>query len=116
MTLPNPAENVLFSEGDLPVKTLFDGVAAGLAWGEKIMFSLVSFDAHGEVPEHSHPHEQAGICLEGRFELLVEGAARVVTVGQMYLIPGNTPHAARALGEPCKTLDVFAPPREEYKD
>ncbi|MBN1343088.1 MAG: cupin domain-containing protein [Phycisphaerae bacterium] len=115
MTQPNPAERVFFARDDMPVTRLFEGVTARLAWGEKVMLSLVDLDPGGEVPEHSHPHEQAGICIEGHFELVVNGQARLVEAGQMYIIPGDTPHAARAVDEPCKTLDIFAPPREEYK-
>jgi len=111
----NPAEAVLFSEGDLFAKRLSEGVTVGLAWGEKIMLSMLRFEPGGAVPEHSHPHEQAGICLEGQFELTVDGRTRVVQPGQMYLIPGDTPHAACALDGACRTLDIFAPPREEYK-
>ncbi len=111
----NPAQAVLFCEGDLFTKHLSEGVTVGLAWGEKIMLSMVRFEPGGAVPEHAHPHEQAGICLEGQFELTVDGQTRVVQPGQMYLIPGGAPHAARALNGACRTLDIFAPPREEYK-
>jgi quercetin dioxygenase-like cupin family protein len=115
MTTHNPADAVVFDEDNLIDKALFDGVTARLAWGEKLMFSLVCFEPGGVVPEHDHPHEQAGICLDGHFELIVDGQARIIRPRQMYIIPGGTPHAARALDAPCKTLDVFAPPRDEYK-
>ncbi len=115
MTRRNPAQSVFFNEGDLSTRTLFEGVTTGLAWGEKLMFSLVTLEPGGEVPEHAHPHEQGGVCLEGEFELIVSGQVRTVQAGEMYIIPGDTPHAARALSKPCKTLDVFAPPRDDYK-
>lgn len=115
MKARNPADNVWFSEADMFVKPLFEHIKAGLAWGEKLMFSLVTLEPGGEVPTHSHPHEQAGICLEGEFELEVGGARRVIRPHEMYIIPPETPHAARALKVACKTLDIFAPPRDEYK-
>ena len=115
MTQENPAGAVSFAQDDLLTKELFEGVTAGLAWGDKLMLSLVTFDPQGAVPEHAHPHEQAGVCLEGRFELRVEGTPRTIEQGQMYIVPSNASHSARALGTPCKTLDIFAPPREEYK-
>lgn len=110
----NPAQAGCFAEDDLVAGPTFEGVTTGLAWGDKLMFSLVTFEPGGLVPEHHHPHEQAGICLEGEFELVVDGRPRVIRPGQMYLIPGNTPHAARGLDAPAKTLDVFSPPREDY--
>lgn len=115
MTARHPSQAVVFTQGDLLAKRMFDGVTLGLAWGEKMMFSLVQFEPNGDIPEHSHPHEQAGICLEGQFELIVRGQSQIVSPGEMYIIPGHTVHAARAVGSPCKTLDVFAPPRDEYK-
>ncbi len=115
MTERNPTDAVVFGRDDLLPKALFEGVTTGLAWGEKLMLSLVRFEPGGDVPEHSHPHEQAGICLEGLFELIVAGRRYTVRPGQMYLVPPDTPHAARAPGEACTTLDIFAPPREEYK-
>lgn len=112
----HPSESVVFGQADMPARRLFDGVNASLAWGEKIMLSVVDFEPHGDVPNHSHPHEQAGICLEGEFELVVDGESRIVRAGEMYIIPGGTAHSARSTGGPCKTLDIFAPPREEYKE
>jgi len=115
MAASDPAHPTFFDESDLPTRTLFEGVTTALAWGRNIMLSLVRLEPGSRVPEHAHPHEQAGICLQGRFELTVGGRARVVRQGQMYIIPGGTPHAARGLDAPCKTLDIFSPPREEYK-
>jgi quercetin dioxygenase-like cupin family protein len=115
MAATNPANLVFFQEGDLAERHLFEGVTAGLAWGDKVMLSLVRLEPGSRVPEHSHPHEQAGVCIQGCFELTVCGQARVIREGDMYLIPGHTPHAARGLDIPCKTLDIFAPPRDDYK-
>jgi quercetin dioxygenase-like cupin family protein len=115
MTSSKPEPGFVFDEGDLPTKRLFKGVTAALAWGEKIMLSVVRLEPGSLVPEHAHPHEQAGVCLQGQFELTVAGEACIIHAGELYIIPGNTPHAARGLDAPCKTLDIFAPPREEYK-
>ncbi len=115
MTTANPAsDSIVFDEGDLSFKAIFSGIRAGLAWGDKMMFSLVHLEPGGEVPEHAHPHEQGGICLEGQFDLIVDGKTYRVRPGQMYVIPGGAVHAARAPDAPAKTLDIFAPPREDY--
>ena len=96
-------------------KQLFPGVSARLAWGEKLMLSFVTLEPGGAVPEHRHPHEQAGVCLSGEFELTVAGESRVIRPGDSYIIPGNTPHSARGLTARAVTLDIFSPPRQEYK-
>jgi quercetin dioxygenase-like cupin family protein len=91
------------------------GVTVRTVWGEGIMFSFVEF-AHADalVETHQHPHEQMGICTEGRIELVVGEERRIVGVGEVFLVPSNTPHSARAVGGPARALDVFHPPREDY--
>jgi quercetin dioxygenase-like cupin family protein len=92
------------------------GVTVRTVWGEGIMFSFVEFDhADALVETHQHPHEQMGICTEGKLELIIGEDRRVVSVGEIFLVPSNTPHSARAVGGPARALDVFNPPREDYK-
>jgi len=99
---------------DLYERELAPGILAGLAWGEKIMLSRVEVAPDGEIPLHSHPHEQAGVCLSGEFELEVDGEKRRIRAGDMYVIPGDTLHAARGVGVPALTVDIFSPLREDY--
>lgn len=80
------------------------------------MLSFVHFErADALVPTHQHPHEQAGVGIEGEFELVIDGDARIIRAGDSYLIPGGTPHSARSVNGPARALDVFSPPREDYK-
>jgi quercetin dioxygenase-like cupin family protein len=105
-----------FDLSDRPRKNLFPGVSITTAWGENVMLSFVQFDyADALVPEHSHPQEQAGMGLEGEFELIIDGEAQIIRAGDAYCIPGNTPHSARSVNGPARALDIFSPVREEYK-
>jgi len=94
---------------------LSPGVTIRAAGGEKVMLSFVHFEPQSEVGEHQHPHEQMGTVLEGRFVLCIEGESRVVRKGDCYLVPSNVPHSARTTDSPARALDVFAPPREDYR-
>lgn len=96
-------------------KELAPGVRARLLWGDKIMLSFLDMGAGASVPLHSHPHEQMGIVLEGEFEFTIAGETRVVKEGDVYLVPGGVVHGARVLDRPARALDIFHPPREEYK-
>ena len=96
-------------------KELFPGIIVRPVWGEKIMMMLVDIAPNAEVPLHSHPHEQAGIVIEGELELGIGNEVRTVGPGVMYIIPGNIEHYARSLGPPAKVLDIFSPVREEFK-
>ena len=102
-------------QDEIPAKTLPNGAVARVVSGEKLQFSIVRIEPGSVVAEHSHPHEQAGMVLEGEFDLDVGGERRTLRAGDLYLIPGGVKHAAYGLGAPAVTLDVFSPPREEYR-
>ncbi len=96
-------------------KELVPGTTASLAWGEKIMLSLVEIGPGSVVPMHSHPHEQAGIVVEGEFDFIIGGERRRVKPGDMYIIPGGVQHSAIGLDGKAVALDIFSPPRDDYK-
>jgi quercetin dioxygenase-like cupin family protein len=98
----------------IPVQELGPGVRIRTPHGERVMISLVEIDAGATVPRHSHPHEQAGMVLEGRMELTIGAETRTLAAGDAYIIPGGTEHAARSAGGPCRILDIFSPIREDY--
>ncbi|RMF93460.1 MAG: cupin domain-containing protein [Nitrospinota bacterium] len=100
---------------ELEAKELFPGVTMRAAWGEKIMLSFIDLGPHSVVPEHKHPHEQMGIVLEGEFEFTIGGETKVVKAGEAYYIPSNVPHSVRTPAQKARALDIFSPPREEYK-
>jgi quercetin dioxygenase-like cupin family protein len=81
---------------------------------ERTTFAFWQVEAGAELPEHSHPHEQIAHVLEGTFELTVDGVAHRLGPGQVLPISSETPHSGRAITA-CRILDVFSPPREEYR-
>jgi len=95
--------------------TIFPGVNIFTTAGDGMMLSIVEFDAGAEVLEHSHPHEQMGMLLEGELEFIIGGERRVVKPGEMWRIPGGVPHSAKARDQPVRALDVFNPVREDYR-
>lgn len=117
---PGPAGDLpgmpFFVLDQQPSRTIFPGVTITTAWGAEIMLSFVEFEAADcLVPEHSHPHEQMGIGLEGRFLLNIAGEERVIESGDAYWIPGGTVHWARSVEGPARALDIFHPIREDYR-
>jgi len=94
---------------------LFAGVyRKTLISGERIMICQIVFAPGGLVPTHQHPHEQAGYVLEGKLRLTIAGEELLLEAGESYVIPSATPHAASA-DIPTTVLDIFSPPRDEYK-
>lgn len=100
---------------DQPEKGIFEGTRIRTLHGEKLMMSFVTLQPQSVVAEHSHPHEQMGMVLEGTFELTIDGESQVLKKGDAYLIPSNVKHSARSLGASAVALDIFSPPREDYK-
>jgi quercetin dioxygenase-like cupin family protein len=99
---------------ETPSFTVFAGISMQALSGGKVMINRVAIEPGAVVPEHQHPHEQAGYVLEGVLNLDVGGEVWALTPGDAYVLPGGTPHGATAGPDGCVVLDVFAPPREDY--
>jgi quercetin dioxygenase-like cupin family protein len=83
--------------------------------GERVTIFYVEIEAGRGVPEHSHPHEQVGICLRGRAEFLAGGEKKIIEAGMVYCFAPNEMHSVRVIGDETGAfLDIFSPPREEY--
>jgi quercetin dioxygenase-like cupin family protein len=68
------------------------------------------------APEHVHPHEQVGICLQGHIILTIEGNDYPVGPSEFYHVPVNLPHAERNEGWGLAVLaDFFSPIREDLQ-
>ena len=95
--------------------SLVPGARTRTFWGENILLSLVEIDANSEVPTHTHPHEQAGMLVEGELEMGVAGEVKLLKPGDMYIIPGGVEHYAKCGDVTALALDIFSPVREEFK-
>lgn len=94
--------------------TIFPGVHIRTCAAEQMMMSLATLEPHSVVEEHSHPHEQVGMVLEGRAIFIIGGEEKTLGPGDMFRIPGNVRHKVIALDQPVKALDIFYPIRETY--
>ena len=94
---------------------LVPGARTRTFWANQMLFSLVEVDANAEVPLHTHPHEQGGIIVDGELEMGIDGEVKLLKRGDMYIIPGNVEHYAKAYTVKAVALDIFSPVREEFK-
>lgn len=96
-------------------RELFPGVRAQVVSGEKLMLARVQLDPGSVVPVHQHPHEQFGFVMEGEVDFNIGDEHRHLRVGDYYAIPGNVPHKVEVGAGGAVCLDIFGPPREEYR-
>jgi quercetin dioxygenase-like cupin family protein len=92
-------------------KRLFKGVDYLVgATGERMMVTKMLFKQGQEVASHSHPNEQSGYCVSGRFEITIDKVTAEIGPDDTYVIPGGVPHSYRIL-EDAIAVEVFSPPR-----
>ena len=85
-----------------------------VAEGVNMTAMMSTWAPHSAFAAHVHPHEQIGICLQGRAVFTIEGKEYRVEAGYVYHIPPNVPHAERNDGdEPAVFMECFAPVRED---
>ena len=99
---------------DLPDFNIIAGYTAKLIHTDQLTVMHVTVAAGATLPEHQHPHEQITNVISGEFEMTVAGVTKICRAGDSIVTPGNTPHSGIALTD-CKLIDVFNPPREDYK-
>lgn len=104
-----------FKPADIPPHELAPGVRLRTMWGEKIMLSVVDLKPEAVVPAHTHPHEQMGIVLEGVIHMTIGEERRTLRKGDVYLVPSNAVHQVTVGDQKARVVDLFSPPREEYK-
>ena len=104
-----------FEPADVERQELAPGVNIRAIWGENIMMSMVEIAPNSTVPNHSHPNEQAGVVLNGAFEFTVGGQIKNMRQGDAYVIPGGVEHSLVGSDGWSLVLDIFSPPREDYK-
>jgi len=96
-------------------KELAPGIVTRTFWGENLLVSMVELEADRPLPEHHHPHEQAGIVVEGSLTMTIGGETKTLNAGDVFVAPGNVPHSAVTGPDGARVIDVFSPVREDLK-
>lgn len=107
-----------FNLGELSqgiARKLGEGITTRIFPGEHAMLSVVRIEPHSSGTVHSHPQEQWGVLLEGACVRIQGGEERAMKAGDFWHTPGGVPHGIRTGGSGATVLDIFSPPREEYR-
>ena len=97
------------------LRELAPGITARVFPGAHAMLSVVTLEPHSVSPVHSHSNEQWGVCLEGEWIRIQDGVEHHVKAGDFWQTPPHVPHGGRATDKRAVVLDIFSPPREEYR-
>jgi quercetin dioxygenase-like cupin family protein len=96
-------------------RQLADGVKATVYMGENVMVSVVECAPNAKGKVHAHPQEQWGLLLEGSGTRIQNGERIAVRKGHFWQTPGGIEHGFEAGPEGAKIVDIFSPPREDYR-
>ncbi len=96
-------------------RSLGDGMETRIFPGDQAMLSVVRIEAGCQGKIHSHPEEQWGVLLKGGGVRTQGGEKNEVREGDFWRTPGNVEHSFQAGPEGALVLDIFAPPRAEYR-
>lgn len=98
-----------------PVEMLPGIVRRTLNEGAHTMLCELRLDRGSHVPPHTHPHEQIGYLASGRFRFRIGETWRELEAGDSWCVPGNVDHEVEVI-EDSIAIDIFSPPRDEYRD
>ena len=96
-------------------RKLGEGITTRIFPGDQAMLSIVRIAPPSEGTLHSHPQEQWGVLLEGALVRSQGGEEVAMKAGNFWCTPGGVEHSVRTGDEGALVLDVFAPPRDEYR-
>ncbi len=101
---------------DIPLAELVPGSNSHLVFGDKITVSFLTMSANSYFPPHRHEAEQIMIVLDGYADEIVEGKLYRLERGDVILLPSNIEHGAYLREVDCRAIDIFSPPREDFRD
>ncbi len=96
-------------------RKLTEGVTTRIFCGDQAMISIVRVEPNITSVVHSHPEEQWGVLLEGECVRVQGGEEATVRQGDFWHTPANVPHGVKTGETGAVILDIFSPPREEYR-
>jgi quercetin dioxygenase-like cupin family protein len=84
-----------------------------LNYGDRTLMAKFLLEEGSRIPDHAHPHEQAGYLVTGKLRFRIDGEYHDAEPGDSWCIAGDVVHSVRVLA-PSVIVEVFSPVREEY--
>jgi len=77
------------------------------------MVTKMLYKKEDKPPIHTHPNEQSGYVISGKYKIIIDNIEYLICQGDSYTIPRDVEHSIVII-EPGEVLDVFSPPRNDY--
>ncbi len=84
-----------------------------LVSGEKTLLTEFRLQKGGQLPRHSHPHEQTGYLVSGKMRISSGDETFDAEPGDSWCIAGDVEHGAEILLD-SMAIEVFSPVREDF--
>jgi quercetin dioxygenase-like cupin family protein len=91
------------------------GMKARLVNGERGTLAVIDIEPNGVAEKHHHENEQLGLIVSGELTLRIAGETRTLQPGDVYSIPSDVPHDAKAGPNGATVVDVFIPVRADWE-
>ena len=98
----------------IPIEKTAEGIERQMIVGQNVMICRFRFAPFVVTAEHSHPHEQMTLVVQGKVKFIISGEERIVSAGDVLHFPPNNRHGATMLEEEVILIDVFSPIREDF--
>lgn len=90
------------------------GIQRQMVVGQNVMMVRFTFEPFLVTPEHTHPHEQMTLVVQGKVKFFIEGEVKIVSPGDVLHFPPHNRHGATMLDEEVVLIDIFSPVREDF--
>jgi len=103
-----------YKKSELPSKEMLPGIELRSVYLDNAMMTFFDLQPGSTIPPHKHPHEQISFVVKGSMKMTVGGETRMVSEGDIAVIPPDVEHSAEVGEEPVFALDGWYPIREDY--
>jgi quercetin dioxygenase-like cupin family protein len=110
------AANIL-APSDVPWEKLDTGARRKVVFSGQL--TLVILEAPGPtsapIAMHQHVNDQITYVIDGEMRVHVGDETKQIGKGGFFRVPANVPHGIQILGPSVTLVDVFTPPREDFR-
>ncbi len=109
-----PTDALITDWSKIPVEKPAAGIERQMIVGQNMMMCRFRFAPFVVTAEHTHPHEQMTLVVQGKVKFTVSGEEHILSAGDVLHFPPHNRHGATMLDEEVILIDIFSPIREDF--